>query len=121
MAEHDEIKFLTAGSAFSLPEPPQMSNEGKNYIVSLGQTVQYLSEQAEELGVEMYPGISVSELIYSESGAVKGVATRDAGIGRDGVPKASFERGMEFHRQTNCFWPKGATCRFRRKLLRNLT
>lgn len=101
MAEHDEIKFLTAGSAFSLPEPPQMRNEGKNYIVSLGQTVQYLSEQAEELGVEMYPGISVSELIYSESGAVKGVATRDAGIGRDGVPKASFERGMEFHaRQT---------------------
>ncbi|GEQ70768.1 hypothetical protein JCM33374_g4447 [Metschnikowia sp. JCM 33374] len=101
LGSHDEMKFLTPNSAFSLPEPPQMKNEGKNYIVSLNQTVQYLAEQAEELGVEMYPGISVSELIYNENGGVKGVATKDVGIGKDGAPRSSFERGMEFHaRQT---------------------
>ncbi|OBA23997.1 hypothetical protein METBIDRAFT_76905 [Metschnikowia bicuspidata var. bicuspidata NRRL YB-4993] len=101
LALHDEIKFLTESFAFGLPEPPQMKNEGKNYIVSLNQTVQYLAERAEELGVEMYPGISVSELIFGENGAVKGVATKDMGVGRNGAPKLSFERGMEFHaRQT---------------------
>ncbi|KAM9891178.1 hypothetical protein OXX79_010909 [Metschnikowia pulcherrima] len=101
LASHDEVKYLTENSAFSLPEPPQMHNKGKNYIVSLNQTVSYLAEQAEELGVEMYPGISVSELVLNEKGDVKGVATKDAGIGKNGAPKSSFERGMEFHaRQT---------------------
>ncbi|KAM9906548.1 hypothetical protein OXX69_006751 [Metschnikowia pulcherrima] len=101
LASHDEVKYLTEGSAFSLPEPPQMHNKGKNYIVSLNQTVSYLAEQAEELGVELYPGISVSELVFNEKGDVKGVATKDAGIGKNGAPKSSFERGMEFHaRQT---------------------
>ena len=101
LALHDEVKYLTENSAFSLPEPPQMHNKGKNYIVSLNQTVLYLAEQAEELGVEMYPGISVSELVFNEKGDVKGVATKDAGIGKNGAPKLSFERGMEFHaRQT---------------------
>lgn len=95
---HDEMKYLTRQYAFSLPEPPQMKNEGRNYIVSLNQMVAYLAEQAAELGVETYPGISVSELVYTADGkAVKGVATKDVGVGRDGAPKASFERGMEFH------------------------
>lgn len=102
MAERDEMKYLTSEYAFSLPEPPQMANKGKNYIVSLNQTVQYLAEQASDIGVEMYPGIAVSELIYNDNGtAVKGVATKDVGVARDGRPKQSFERGMEFHaRQT---------------------
>lgn len=95
--EKDDMKFLTPKHAFWIPEPPQMHNAGKNYIASLNQVVQHLAEVAEELGVEMYPGISVSELVYGPDGAVKGVATKDVGIGKDGAPRASFERGMEFH------------------------
>lgn len=96
--EKDSMKFLTDEYAFSLPEPPQMKNEGKNYIVSLNNVVKYLAEKAEELGVELYPGISVSEIIYNEAGdAVKGVATKDMGISKSGKPKLTFERGMEFH------------------------
>lgn len=99
--QHDDMRFLTEQYAYPLPEPPQMRNHGKNYIVLLSQVVQHLAEQAEELGVELFPGISVSELVYTESGAVKGVATKDAGIGKDGAPLGLFERGMEFHaRQT---------------------
>lgn len=98
LVELDDMRYLTEQYAFTLPEPPQMQNHGKNYITSLNQVVQYLAEQAEELGVELFPGISVSELIYTENGdAIKGVATRDVGIGKDGAPLGSFERGMEFH------------------------
>lgn len=93
----DSMKYLTEEYAFPLPEPPQMVNAGKNYIVSLSEVVKYLAEKAEELGVEMYPGIAVSELVYNDNGSVKGVATKDMGVGKDGVPKDSFERGMEFH------------------------
>ncbi|EEQ36741.1 putative electron transfer oxidoreductase [Clavispora lusitaniae] len=97
LVEHDDMKYLTSEYAFSLPEPPQMKNHGKNYIASLSSVVQYLAEQATDLGVETYPGVSVSELVYGANGAVKGVATRDVGIGKNGAPKSSFERGMEFH------------------------
>ena len=94
----DSMKFLTPEYAFPLPEPPLLANHGSNYIVSLNTVVKYLSEKAEEAGVELYPGISVSELIYNEAGdAIKGVATQDMGISKDGTPKGSFERGMEFH------------------------
>lgn len=95
---HDAMKYLTEKKAYWLPEPPQLANKNKNYIVSLSNVVRYLSEQAEELGVELYPGIAVSELVYNEMGdAIKGVATKDLGISKKGVPKSSFERGMEFH------------------------
>ncbi|WEJ96223.1 putative electron transfer flavoprotein-ubiquinone oxidoreductase, mitochondrial [Yamadazyma tenuis] len=97
LVTEDHMKFLTENYAFSLPEPPQMTNKGKNYIVPLSSVVNYLSEQAEELGVELYPGISVDEIVYNSNGEVKGVATKDMGVGKDGVPKTSFERGMEFH------------------------
>lgn len=98
LVEQDSMQFLTEKYAFPLPEPPQMVNHGKNYIVSLSNVVAYLSEKAEELGVELYPGISVSELIYNETrDAIKGVATKDMGVSKVGNPKSSFERGMEFH------------------------
>ncbi|ODQ80353.1 hypothetical protein BABINDRAFT_161303 [Babjeviella inositovora NRRL Y-12698] len=92
----DSMKFLTATGSIPLPHPPQMVNKGKNYIVSLNQVVKYLAEQAEELGVEVYPGIAVDELLVEED-AVRGVATRDMGIAKDLSPKDSYERGMEFH------------------------
>ncbi|KAK9470362.1 uncharacterized protein V1510DRAFT_405091 [Dipodascopsis tothii] len=91
----DSMRFLTAKLAVPLPEPPQMHNTG-NYIVSLNQFVKWLAEQAEELGVEVYPGFSVSEVLYDEAGAVCGVATNDVGVARDGRPKDTFQRGMAF-------------------------
>ncbi|MGE3230151.1 MAG: electron transfer flavoprotein-ubiquinone oxidoreductase [Hyphomicrobium sp.] len=94
-----EDRFLVLGPAgdVRLPNflmPPLMNNHG-NYIGSLGLVVRWLGEQAAELGVEIYPGFSVNEVLYDEAGAVVGVATADMGIGRDGVPKDSFQRGME--------------------------
>jgi electron-transferring-flavoprotein dehydrogenase len=73
-----------------------MNNHG-NYIISLNQFCQWLGERAEEIGVEIYPGFAASEVVYKPDGSVTGVATNDLGIGRDGKPKDSFERGMEFH------------------------
>jgi electron-transferring-flavoprotein dehydrogenase len=73
-----------------------MNNHG-NYIISLNQFCQWLGERAEEIGVEIYPGFAASEVVYKPDGSVSGVATNDLGIGRDGKPKDSFERGMEFH------------------------
>lgn len=98
MVQSEAMRFLTKSYAIPIPEPPQMHNKGKNYIVSLNQVVKWLAEKAEELGVEVYPGFSVSELVYDdETGAVKGIATNDMGVSKTFKPKDSFERGMEFH------------------------
>ncbi|SPJ72458.1 probable flavoprotein-ubiquinone oxidoreductase [Fusarium torulosum] len=98
----DRMRFLTKNSAIPIPAPPQMTNHG-NYIVSLNQFVKWLGERAEEIGVEVYPGFAASEVIYASDGSVKGVATNDLGIGRDGKPKETFERGMEFHARVTMF------------------
>lgn len=95
-AKEDRMRFLTKNKAIPIPKPPQMSNHG-NYIISLNQLVKWLGERAEEIGVEIYPGFAASEIVYNHEGVVKGVATNDLGVGRDGKPKDSFERGMEFH------------------------
>ena len=96
-----EDKFLYLGPAgdLTLPNflmPPLMNNHG-NYIVSLGDVVRWLGEQAEALGVEVYPGFAASEVLYDENGAVYGVATGDMGIGREGEQKDTYTRGMELH------------------------
>ncbi|KAK9480774.1 hypothetical protein V1514DRAFT_324426 [Lipomyces japonicus] len=91
----ESLKFLTSKYAIPLPEPPQMHNKG-NYIASLSEVVKWLAEKAEELGVEVYPGFSVNELLYDHSGAVTGIATNDMGISKSGAPKDNFQRGMEF-------------------------
>ncbi|KIH94102.1 electron-transferring-flavoprotein dehydrogenase [Sporothrix brasiliensis 5110] len=101
-AGKDSMKFLTKTKAFPLPIPPQMHNDG-NYIVSLNQYVSWLGARAEEAGVEVYPGFAASEVLYAADGSVSGVATNDVGIGRDGKPKDSFERGMEFHARVTLF------------------
>lgn len=95
-ATADKMRFLTKNGSYPLPKPPQMHNHG-NHILSLNQLVKWLGERAEEVGVEIYPGFAASELLYNHEGAVKGVATNDLGVSRDGKPKDSFERGMEFH------------------------
>ncbi|MCJ1312655.1 hypothetical protein MMC25_006330 [Agyrium rufum] len=102
-ASHDKMRFLTKNSAIPIPIPPQMNNHG-NYIISLNQFCKWLAERAEEVGVEVYPGFAASEVLYKpDDGAVMGVATNDLGVGRDGKPKASFERGMEFHARVTLF------------------
>ncbi|KAK3049393.1 hypothetical protein LTR09_009312 [Extremus antarcticus] len=95
-ATKDKMRFLTKSSSIWLPPPPQMNNHG-NYIISLNQFTKWLGERAEEIGVEIFPGFAASEVLYTKEGAVKGVATNDLGIGRNGKPKDNFERGMEFH------------------------
>ena len=101
-AREDRFFFLTTGSGFRLPTPPQMHNKG-NYIISLGNLCRWLGEQAEALDVSIFPGFPASEVLYHEDGAVKGVATQDMGVGRDGQPKASFEPGVELHARVTVF------------------
>ncbi len=90
----DKFRYLTESGSYGLPTPPQMHNEG-NYIISLGNFCRWLAEQAEELGVEIFPGFAAAEVLYDESGAVRGVATGDMGIGKDGEPTENFEPGVE--------------------------
>ncbi len=92
----DRFMFLTETKAFKMPTPPQMHNDG-NYIVSMGRVVKWLGEQAEELGAEVYPGFAAAEVLYHEDGSVKGIATGDMGLDRDGKPKDNHEPGMELH------------------------
>ena len=92
-ATDDRFLFLTATRAFRLPTPPQMHNHG-NYIVSLGNVCRWLGQQAEALGVEIYPGFAAAELL-EEDGRIVGIATGDMGIGKNGEPTESFQRGME--------------------------
>jgi electron-transferring-flavoprotein dehydrogenase len=95
----DIFYFLTENGKFRLPNfgmPPLMNNHG-NYIVSLGNVCRWLAEKAEALGVEVYPGFAAAELVYNDDGSVKGVATGDMGVQKDGTPGPMFERGMELH------------------------
>ncbi|KAJ5657176.1 uncharacterized protein N7484_000825 [Penicillium longicatenatum] len=95
-AKNEKMRFLTKNGSYPLPVPPQMHNEG-NYILSLSELTQWLAERAEEVGVEVYPGFGASEMVYKPDGSVKGVATNDLGLNREGQAKDTFERGMEFH------------------------
>lgn len=101
-ATNDRMRFLSKTTSIPIPAPPQMSNEG-NYILSLNQLVKWLGERAEDLGVEVYPGFAASEVIYTASGDVAGVATNDLGVARNGKVKDSFARGMEFRARTTLF------------------
>nr|WP_321458118.1 electron transfer flavoprotein-ubiquinone oxidoreductase [uncultured Cohaesibacter sp.] len=93
----DKFRLLGPAGAISLPGfimPPLMHNHG-NYIISLGNLCRWLAEKAEEMGVEIYPGFAAAELLYDDKGALRGVATGDMGLGKDGQPKDTYMRGME--------------------------
>ena len=94
--------FLTENRSFRMPTPPSMNNHG-NYIISLGNFCRWLGEQAEALGVEIYPGFPAAEVLYDDLGRVKGVATGDMGIGKDGNPTENYMRGMELHAKQTIF------------------
>jgi len=102
-----EDRFLVLGekSARRLPNflmPPLMSNHGC-YIVSLGNVCRWLGQQAEALGVEIYPGFAAAEILYTDDGAVRGVATGDVGVAKDGAHKPSYQPGMELHAKYTLF------------------
>ena len=100
-------KFLFLSKTKSLSWPtwllPKVQQNHKNYIISLANLCRWLSEQAESLGVEIFPGFPASEIIYHENGSVKGVATQDMGIDKDGNKKDSFESGIELHAKVTVF------------------
>lgn len=102
----DDIYMLrNAENSIKIPNfftPKTMHNEG-NYIISLGNLCRWLAEQAEAMGVEIFPGFAAAEVVYNEDGSVKGIATGDMGIGLDGQQKDSYMPGMELHGKYTLF------------------
>ncbi len=92
----DRFMLLSEQGARRLPTPPQMHNDG-NYIISLGNLCRWLGEQAEALGVEIYPGFAAAEVLFGDDGAVRGIATGDMGVGRDGEHGPNYQAGIELH------------------------
>ncbi|MBT9487634.1 MAG: electron transfer flavoprotein-ubiquinone oxidoreductase, partial [Rubrivivax sp.] len=93
----DQVLFLDRDGASSTPQwliPGCFHNDG-NYVISLGAVCKWLGEQAEALGVEIFPGFTAAEVLYDNAGAVRGVATGNLGIGKDGQPHGGFQLGME--------------------------
>ena len=101
----EKFMLLSEKGGIGLPGfmlPPAMHNEG-NWIISLGNLCRWLGEQAEALEVEIYPGFAAAEILYNDAGAVRGVATGDMGIGRDGQPTANHQPGIELHAKYTFF------------------
>ncbi len=101
----DRFMFLGEHKSWRVPHwmlPPNFRNEG-NYVVSLANVVRWLGTQAEAAGVEIFPGFAAAEVLYHEDGSVKGVATGNMGIGRDGTPTDNFQPGMELHARYTFF------------------
>jgi electron-transferring-flavoprotein dehydrogenase len=101
----DRFLFLTEHRAYRIPQrllPPLMSNHG-NYIASLGDVCRWLAGQAEALGVEIYAGFPASEVLYDGDGRVRGVATGDVGVAKDGSHKSGYQPGMELHARYTLF------------------
>ena len=105
----DRFMFLSENGATRVPNwmlPDCFQNHG-NYVVSLGNVVRWLGQQAEALGVEIYPGFAAAEILFNEDGSVRGVATGNMGVGRDGEPTDAFQPGMELHAKYT-FFAEGA-------------
>ncbi|HRH87157.1 MAG TPA: electron transfer flavoprotein-ubiquinone oxidoreductase [Rubrivivax sp.] len=93
----DDVLFLSETGTTRTPDwlvPRNLHNDGC-YVISLGDVVRWLAQQAEALGVEIFPGFAAAEVLYDEQGAVRGVATGNVGVGKDGEPTGSFQLGME--------------------------
>ncbi len=101
----ERFLFLGPGGALRFPHflmPAEMDNRG-NYIISLGNLCRWLAGQAEALGVEIYPGFAAAEVLYDENGGVKGVATGDMGVAKDGAHKSSYTPGIELRAKYTFF------------------
>jgi electron-transferring-flavoprotein dehydrogenase len=95
-----ETKALRATPNFMIPK--MLTNHG-NYVISLANVVRWLGQQAEALGVEIFPGFPAAEILYNDDGSVKGVATGNMGVNRDGQPTDAFQLGMELHAKYTLF------------------
>ncbi len=114
----DDILTLTETGSSRLPDwliPRNFHNHGC-YVVALGYVVKWLGEQAEAMGVEIFPGFAAAEVLYDDEGRVKGVATGNMGIGKDGEPTDAFQLGMELHGKYTIF-AEGARGNLGRQLL----
>ncbi|MEZ5637537.1 MAG: electron transfer flavoprotein-ubiquinone oxidoreductase [Burkholderiaceae bacterium] len=114
----DAMVFLGETSSFRTPNfllPECLQNHG-NYIVSLGSVTRWMAEQAEALGVEIFPGFPAAEVLYNDDGSVKGVATGNMGVGKDGNPGDNFQLGMELHAKYTVF-AEGARGHLGRQLI----
>jgi electron-transferring-flavoprotein dehydrogenase len=101
----DRVLFLSETKAYQTPNfmiPKALTNHG-NYIVSLANVVRWLGQQAEALGVEIFPGFPAAEVLYNDDGSVKGVATGNMGVNREGQPTDAFQLGMELHAKYTLF------------------
>ncbi|WP_062644599.1 electron transfer flavoprotein-ubiquinone oxidoreductase, partial [Caballeronia arationis] len=101
----DRFLFLTQDSAKQVPNwllPDNFKNHG-NYVVSLANVTRWLGQQAEALGVEIFPGFPAAEVLYNEDGSVRGVVTGNMGVGKDGQPTENFQLGMELHAKYTLF------------------
>jgi electron-transferring-flavoprotein dehydrogenase len=101
----DRFLFLTKDSSFKVPEfmlPACFKNHG-NYVISLGNVCRWLAQQAEALGVEIFPGFPAADVLYNEDGSVKGVVTGDMGVDREGKPTDAYQPGMELHGKYTLF------------------
>jgi electron-transferring-flavoprotein dehydrogenase len=101
----DEVLYLTAQGARRTPEflVPDCLHNGGNYVISLGAVTRWLAQQAEHLGVEIFPGFAAAEVLFGDDGAVKGVATGNLGVGKDGQPHDGFQLGMELRARYTVF------------------
>ncbi|MDP9584962.1 UNVERIFIED_ORG: electron-transferring-flavoprotein dehydrogenase [Burkholderia contaminans] len=101
----DRFLFLSETGAVTTPNwalPANFQNHG-NYVISLGNVTRWLGAQAEALGVEIFPGFPAAEILYNDDGSVKGVATGNMGVGKDGEPTENFQLGMELHAKYTLF------------------
>ena len=94
--KQDKFIWLTAKKAIKLPTPKPMHNRG-NYIISLGSFCRWLAQQAENLGVEIYPGFAAVDAVYDDRSRVKGIITGNMGIDTQGQPTDQFQAGIEIH------------------------
>ena len=101
----EKFLFLSKNKSLSWPTwlLPSVQKNHNNYIISLANLCRWLAEQAEKLGVEIFPGFPASEILYKEDGSVKGVATLDMGLDKDGNKKDTYEQGMELHAKVTVF------------------
>ncbi|WP_428839848.1 electron transfer flavoprotein-ubiquinone oxidoreductase [Burkholderia ambifaria] len=101
----DRFLFLSETGAVTTPNwalPANFQNHG-NYVISLGNVTRWLGAQAEALGVEIFPGFPAAEILYNDDSSVKGVATGNMGVGKDGEPTENFQLGMELHAKYTLF------------------
>jgi len=116
----DDVLFLSETGTTRTPDwlvPRNFHNDGC-YVVRLGFIAKWLGEQAEALGVEIFPGFTASEVLYNDDGSVKGVATGHLGLGKDGQPTDSFQLGMELHAKYTVF-AEGARGHLGKQLIAN--